>query len=67
MQGFSLYSDQRVRQEQYKELRRESENHRLVKVEARSRPKVLQELIVTVRRAVDGLSRQPSMPLANES
>ena len=67
MQGVSLYSDQMVKQEQCKDLRRESESHRLVKLEARSGPKLLQELIVTVRRAVDGLSQQPSVPLANES
>jgi hypothetical protein len=54
MSCLSLYSDQMVQQEQYKDLLREAGHYRLVKAVAQPGPKVLQKIAVALRKAMVG-------------
>ena len=49
-----FYTDQIVKQEQYKDLLREAEHYRLVKAIAQPRPNRLQKIAAALRKAVDG-------------
>ena len=56
MSGFSLYTDQMVKQEQYKDLLREAEHYRLIKAVAQPGPKRLQKVAAALRKAMVGLT-----------
>ena len=66
MSSLSLYTDQMVKQEQYKDLLREAEHYRLVKAVAQPGPKLLQEVAAALRKAMVGPTRHlPSLRPAN--
>ena len=68
MSGFSLYTDQMVKQEQYKDLLREAEHYRLVKAVAQPGPKRLQKVAAALRKAMVGLTRHwPSLRSMNRA
>ena len=56
MNGLSFYTDQMVKQEQYKDLLREAEHYRLVKAVAQPGPKPLQKVAAALRKAIVGLT-----------
>jgi len=54
MSGLSFYTDQMVKQEQYKDLLCEAAHYRLVKAVAQPGPKVLQKVAAALRKAMVG-------------
>ena len=58
MSELPLYSDQVMKQEQYKDLLREAEHHRLVKAAAQSEPEPPQNIDSARRRALLDLVRR---------
>jgi len=52
-----FYTDQIVKQEQYKDLLREAEHYRLVKAIAQPRPNRLQKIAAALHKAVIGPTR----------
>ena len=56
MNSLYLDLDQRVKQEQYKDLLREAEHYRLVKAVAQPRPNHLQKVAAALRKAMVGLT-----------
>ena len=52
-----FYTDQIVKQEQYKDLLREAEHYRLVKAVARPGPKHLQKVAAALHKAMVGPTR----------
>jgi hypothetical protein len=68
MNSLSLYLDQRVKQEQYKDLLREARHYRLVKAAAQSGPNRLQKVAVALRKAMVGLIQHlPSLRPMNHA
>jgi hypothetical protein len=70
MNGLSYYldPDQGIKQEQYQDLLREVEHHRLVKAVAQPGPKRLPKVAVALHEAVDGLAQHlPGLRPANRA
>ena len=68
MNSISLYSDQMVKQEQYKDLLREAGHYRLVKAIAQPGPKILQEVAAALRKAMVGPTQHlPSLRPMNRA
>jgi hypothetical protein len=58
MSELPLYSDQVMKQEQYKDLLREAEHHRLVKAATQSEPEPPQNIDSARRRTLMDLARR---------
>ena len=68
MNSLSLDLNQKVKQEQYKDLLREAGHYRLVKAVAQPGPKVLQKVAVALRKAMVGLIQHlPSLRPMNRA
>ena len=68
MNSLSLYTDQMVKQEQYKDLLREAEHYRLVKVVAQPGPKRLEKVAVALRKGMVGqIQHLPSLRTMNRA
>jgi len=68
MNSLSLYSDQMVKQEQYKDLLREAEHYRLVKAVAQPGPNHLQKVAAALRKAMVGpIQHLPSLGPTNRA
>jgi len=68
MISLSLYVDQMVKQEQYKDMIREAEHYRLIKSVAQPEPKRLQKIVAVLGKAMAGTTRHSSSPrLANRA
>ncbi len=68
MSGFNLYLDQKVKEEQYKDMIREAEQYRLAKAVSQPRPKRLQKIVEALREVMNGLNWQlPSLRPANQA
>lgn len=66
MNSLSLYTDQIVKQEQYKDLRREAEHVRLVKAIVQPEPKLFWKVAAALRKAmVRPTRRLPSLRPVN--
>jgi hypothetical protein len=62
MSGLNLYQDQKVKEEQYKDMVREVERYRLVKAVSPSGPSRLRKVVAALRKVMGGHPRQlPSL------
>jgi hypothetical protein len=62
MSGLNLYQDQKVKEEQYKDMVREVERYRLVKAVSPSGSSRLQKVVAALRKVMGGTPQQlPSL------
>ncbi len=68
MNSLSLYTDQMVKQEQYKDLLREAEHYRSIKAVAQPGPKRLQKVAAALCKAMVELAQHlPSLRPTNRA